>query len=81
MLSESGVVYPSSCGGGDQGVKAQVIALATKWIFKAFLGNEPWKVLVRNNIERSIIEKGKVWDNNIERSIIKKGKLVLSPLS
>ena len=55
---------PKQLGGlGIKDIKAQGIALAAKWIFKAFWGNEPWKVLVRNNIERSIIKKGKQWDN------------------
>ena len=28
---------------------------------KALWGNEPWKILIRNNILRSVIRKGKLW--------------------
>lgn len=48
---------------GLKDIKTHGLALASKWIYKALWGNEPWKVLVRNNIERSVIRKGKQWSN------------------
>ena len=50
-------------GLGIKDIKTQGISLAAKWIFKAFWGNEPWKVLVRNNVERLVIKNSKQWDN------------------
>lgn len=53
---------PKQLGGlGIKDIRIQGISLAAKWIFKAFWGNETWKVLVRNNVERSVIKKGKHW--------------------
>ena len=42
-------------------LKAQGMALASKWVLKALWGNEPWKVLIRNNLLKSISRKGKNW--------------------
>jgi hypothetical protein len=43
---------PKRLGGlGLKDIKAHGITLAAKCIFKAFSSNEPWKVLVRNDIE------------------------------
>ena len=36
-------------------LKAQGMALASKWTIKTQSGEEPWKFLVRNNISRSSI--------------------------
>ena len=41
--------------------KAQGMGLASKWVLKNLWGNEPWKVLIRNNILKSVIRKGKDW--------------------
>ena len=48
-------------GLGLKDIKTQGYALASKWMVKALWGNEPWKILIRNNILRSIIRKGKLW--------------------
>ena len=42
-------------------LKAQGMALASKWVLKALWGNQPWKVLIRNNLLKSVIKKGKNW--------------------
>lgn len=42
---------------GLKDLRAQGIALATKWIFHALEGNEPWKVLIHNNISRGFLRK------------------------
>ena len=42
---------PKEKGGlGVKDLKTQGMALASKWIIQALSGDEPWKVLVRNNI-------------------------------
>ena len=46
---------------GLKDIKTQGYALASKWMVKASWGNEPWKILIRNEILRSIIRKGKLW--------------------
>ncbi|XP_059078008.1 uncharacterized protein LOC131876588 [Cryptomeria japonica] len=48
-------------GMGLKDLKLQGIALASKWILKAMEGNEPWKVLIRNNIICSVPKKAKKW--------------------
>lgn len=51
---------PKEKGGlGIKDLKVQGMALTSKWIIQALSGKEPWKVLVRNNISRSGIKKGK----------------------
>lgn len=51
-----------SLGGlGLKNPRIQEIALSTKWIFQALDGNEPWKVLVRNNILKVVPKKAKTW--------------------
>lgn len=37
------------------------ISLASKWIAKALVGNEPWKVPTRNNIQISTPKQAKAW--------------------
>ena len=39
------------------------LALASKWIFHALEGDDPWKVLIRNNIERGYPKNAKFWKN------------------
>lgn len=48
---------------GLKDLKLQGIALAAKWIYKSIEGNEPWKVLVRNNIQCSTPKSTKKWKN------------------
>ena len=48
-------------GLGLKDIKTQGYALASKWMVKALWGNETWKIIIRNNILRSIIRKGKLW--------------------
>lgn len=48
-------------GLGLKDLKVQGIALAAKWIFHALEGNEPWKVLIRNNIRLGVPKKAKSW--------------------
>lgn len=50
-------------GLGLRDLKTHGIAIATKWIFKSIHGNEPWKVLIRNNIFLSKAKKGRNWSN------------------
>ncbi|XP_057825619.1 uncharacterized protein LOC131037482 [Cryptomeria japonica] len=58
------IVRPKCMGGlGIKDIRAHGIALASKWIVKSLYGNEPWKVLIRNNIKRSVVKKGKTWTN------------------
>ena len=44
-------------------IKKQEISLVAKWVLKSLEGDEPWKILIRNNIERAIVKKGKQWQN------------------
>ena len=56
--------YLKRLGGlGMRDIKKQGIALAAKWVLNSLNGNEPWKILVRNNISRAVIKKGKSWNN------------------
>jgi hypothetical protein len=50
-------------GLGLKDLKLSGIALASKWIFHALEGEEPWKVLIRNNIGRGYPKKAKFWKN------------------
>ncbi|XP_059074828.1 uncharacterized protein LOC131874899 [Cryptomeria japonica] len=50
-------------GLGLKDLRLQGIALATKWISHCVDGEEPWKVLVRNNILRGYPKKAKTWKN------------------
>ena len=42
-------------------IKAQGLVLASKWVLKALWGDEPWEILIRNNLLKSVIRKGKNW--------------------
>lgn len=58
------VLLTKNKGGlGIKDLKAQGMALASKWIIQALSGEEQWKVLVRNDISRLGIKKGKWWNN------------------
>ena len=46
-------------GLGLKDLRLQGILLASNWIFKAFEGNKPWKVLIRNNILCGVPKKAK----------------------
>lgn len=48
-------------GLGLKDLRLQGIALATKWVSHCVEGDEPWKVLVRNNILRGYPKKAKSW--------------------
>ncbi|XP_059068323.1 uncharacterized protein LOC131858872 [Cryptomeria japonica] len=48
-------------GLGLKDLKIQGIALVAKWIFHALDGHEPWKVLVKSNIERAVPRRAKSW--------------------
>ena len=50
-------------GLGLKDLRIQGIALSAKWIFQSMEGDCPWKVLVRNNIERGVPKKAKSWTN------------------
>ncbi|XP_059064479.1 uncharacterized protein LOC131856642 [Cryptomeria japonica] len=50
-------------GLGLKDLRIQGIALSSKWIFHSLEGNNPWKVLVRHNIERGFPRKAKFWKN------------------
>lgn len=50
-------------GLGLKDLKLQGIALAAKWIFHSMDGNDLWKILVRNNIERGFPKNAKSWKN------------------
>ena len=49
-----GVVYKrkSSGGLGLKDLRLQDIALAVKWLAKALVGEEPWKILIRHNLRK-----------------------------
>lgn len=48
-------------GLGLKDLRTQGISLAAKWIFHALEGQEPWKILVRNNIQNSVPKSAKSW--------------------
>lgn len=48
-------------GLGLKDLRTQVISLVAKWIFHTFEGQEPWKVLIRSNIERVVPKKANSW--------------------
>ncbi|XP_059076368.1 uncharacterized protein LOC131875743 [Cryptomeria japonica] len=50
-------------GLGLKDLKLQGIALASKWVSHCVDGEEPWKVLIRNNILRGYPKKAKSWKN------------------
>ncbi|XP_059072101.1 uncharacterized protein LOC131872684 [Cryptomeria japonica] len=50
-------------GLGLKDLRIQGISLAAKWIFHSMNGDAPWKILVRNNIERGFPTKAKFWNN------------------
>lgn len=39
----------------------QGITLAAKWIFHALVGDEPWKVVIGNNIKMAVPQGSKTW--------------------
>ena len=51
----------SQGGLGLKDFKAQGLVPTSKWVLKALWGDEPWKILIRNNLLKSIIRKGKNW--------------------
>ena len=53
----------SQGGLGLKDIKAQGLVLASKWVLKALWGDEPWKILIRDNLLKSIIRKGKNWND------------------
>lgn len=58
VLSGNGVSYLDIVGGlWLRDIKAHAVSLASKWIYKALWGDEPWRVLVRNNIEKYVVKK------------------------
>lgn len=64
MSSGSGVSLQNNIGGmGLNDLKIKGIILASKWIIKGLNGNEPWNILIRNNISMSLIKKDKTWKN------------------
>ncbi|XP_059076776.1 uncharacterized protein LOC131876029 [Cryptomeria japonica] len=50
-------------GLGLNDLRLSSLALASKWIFHALAGDEPWKVLICNNIERGYPKSAKFWKN------------------
>lgn len=48
-------------GLGLKDLRMQGISLATKWIFHALVGNEPWKVVIKNNINMVVPKGSKSW--------------------
>ena len=50
-------------GLGLKDLKFQGVALVVKWIAKAGDGEEPWKVLIRNNLRRSHCSRPRGWKN------------------
>ncbi|XP_057819421.2 uncharacterized protein LOC131032462 [Cryptomeria japonica] len=50
-------------GLGLKDLRLSGLALASKWIFHALEGDDPWRVLIRNNIERGYPKNAKFWKN------------------
>ncbi|XP_057851145.2 uncharacterized protein LOC131061466 [Cryptomeria japonica] len=51
-----------SLGGlGLKDLKLQGMALSSKWILQSLVGDEPWKVLVRNDIQNGVPKTAKSW--------------------
>ena len=48
-------------GLGLKDLRLQGISLASKWIFQTLEGDEPWKILIRNNIQCGVPKKAKSW--------------------
>lgn len=48
-------------GLGLKDLKVEEVSLADKWIFHAMDGNEPWKILIRNNIRLGVPKAAKSW--------------------
>lgn len=46
-------------GLGLKDLRLQGIALASKWVVRSLEGGEPWKVLVRNNIQNAVPKHSK----------------------
>lgn len=72
------VMSKSRGGMGLKDLKCQGIALATKWICRALEEDEPWKVLIRNNIQRYVPKYAKIWKNFPIEDLLS-GKFVVSP--
>ena len=64
-------------GIGLKDLRLQGMALASKWILQSLVGNEPWKVLVRNNIQNGVPKSAKAWKHLPFRDLIF-GKLHIS---
>lgn len=67
-------------GMGLKDLKLQGIALASKWILKAMDGDEPWKILLRNNITSSVPKKARKW-KNLPMLDLLLGQIEVSPTS
>ena len=50
-------------GLGLKDLRIQGVSLAAKWIFQALDGHEPWKILLRNNIQSGFPKQAKYWKN------------------
>ncbi|XP_057840597.2 uncharacterized protein LOC131050442 [Cryptomeria japonica] len=50
-------------GLGLKDLRLSGLALAFKWIFHALEGDDPWRVLIHNNIERGYPKNAKFWKN------------------
>ena len=48
----SGVQKEKHGGLGLKDLRLQGIALAVKWLAKASVGKEPWKILIRHNLRK-----------------------------
>ena len=48
----SGVQKEKHGGLGLKDLRLQGIALADKWLAKASVGEEPWKILIRHNLRK-----------------------------
>lgn len=72
------VMNKSRGGMGLKDLKIQDIALASKWICRALEGDEPWKVLIRNNIQMFVPKYAKRW-KNLPLGNLLLGKFVVSP--
>lgn len=48
-------------GLGLKDLRLQGISLAAKWIFHSLEGQEPWKILIRNNIQNDVPKNAKTW--------------------
>lgn len=63
---------------GLKDIRLQSTSLATKWILYALEGDEPWKILVRNNIRLVVPKQAKGWKQLPFVDLIA-GKFPISP--